>query len=190
MKKSLITTISALLALTLLVSAIGTTTSTTDAQALRANCDTKAELSERIQCRFAAKASLSARAELNTVEESCRNLDTTKRAACLRLQNAAATCYGLENTRKAACLKTQVGMQRSVIQATTDERRKYAALLFYELQERVEYAHEQQRLTDEEAASLIASIVTIKEKLLQGTELVEIREDIAEFKTEWRAAMQ
>lgn len=166
----------------------GTTNRTTNNPALNAvtaaACETRTELKERIACRMRANANV------NSIEESCRALSFDKQAACNTFQNNARPCYDKSPREKMLCLREHVGFgQGQLNRYAPEDRRKYAALLLYELQERVEKSKEQGRLTEDQAADLIASIVHIKQSLLTNASIDTIKEQMVAFKVKWRAAM-
>lgn len=149
-----------------------------------AECEAKVTVRERIACRIRLRA-----ASVNSIEESCRKQDNPE--ACVRFQHGAAACYSKGKGEKAACLRSYIGFsEKGIHRATAEERRKYAALLMYELQERVEAREEAGTITEEQAADLIASIVDIKESLLNGTAIADIRVKMQAFKMQWQATMR
>lgn len=149
------------------------------------NCEAKTTVRERVLCRLTARE-----ASVKTIEESCRTLSPEKRAACNTFQNNARPCYEKKGSEKVVCLRRQVGLgQGQLNRLAPEDRRKYAALLLYELQERVEKKHESGALTDEESANLIASIVDIKEALLANVPIVDVRAKMVAFKREYLSAI-
>lgn len=158
-------------------------TSAVSAEAAAA-CETHATTRERIRCRIEAKA------EVNSIEESCRTLSADKRDACNEFQKRAGPCYDVAAREKSLCLRRHAGLGEGQLNRFADEdRRKYAALLLYELQERVELKQEQGALTADEAAELIDMIVEMKRLLLSNAPISDVREKMAAFKVEWRTAM-
>ncbi len=147
-------------------------------------CETRATVKERIQCR------MQFRSNVQSIEESCRALSIDKQAACNRLQNDAAPCYDKPATEKALCLRTNAGVGAGKLNRyAATERRHYAALLMYELQERIEAKQEAGALTDEQAADLIAQIVDIKQALLANAPLDEVKTKMSAFKVAYQTAM-
>lgn len=147
-------------------------------------CETRGVLKERIQCRMQAKSNV------KSIEEACRALPLDKQTACTRFQNNAAPCYDTPAHEKAACLRTNAGLGAGQLNRfAAEDRRKYAALLMYELQERVEEKQEAGQLTEERAADLIAQIVEIKQALLNNEPIADVKVKMTAFKTSYREAM-
>lgn len=177
-----------------MVAAVGRTTGGTTNRTAETNptlnavtaaaCETRAELKDRIACRIEARSSV------QSIEESCRAVPLMQQAACNAFHNKARPCYDASPREKFTCLRQQVGFgQGQMNRYAPEDRRKYAALLMYELQERIETQHEQGRLTDEETADLIASVVEIKQALLTNMSIDTIKEDMVAFKVKWRTAI-
>lgn len=200
MKKSLVIfSFVFLLSATIFVSGAGSstqddTTATqvddTNLAVIDARCNEPASVRDRVKCRL-----VSARAAkpvaINSIEESCRNLGADSKAECLRFQRAASPCYDMPADAKSMCLRRNVGLGAGQLNRfAPEDRRKYAALLLYELQERVEAKQEQGAITDDEAADLIASIVDIKEALLNNTPIDQVKEMMVAFKTQYQTAME
>lgn len=149
-----------------------------------AACETRTVLKDRIQCR------MQARSNVKSIEEACRALPLDKQNACTRMQNNAAPCYDKSSQEKAACLRTHAGLGTGQLNRfAAEDRRKYAALLLYELQERVEEKQEAGALTEEQAADLIAQIVEIKQLLLNNAPIADVRAQMTSFKTAYTEAM-
>ena len=155
----------------------GVVTQTTD-------CEASTELRDRVKCRITTSVSV------NSIEESCRILDGDKKIACVALQNRASPCYDEDATKKASCLRRTIGLGSGQLNRFADEdRREYAALLMYELQERIEKKHEQGQLTDEQSSELITSIIEIKQSLLKGDPIADIKVKMTAFKQSYLEAM-
>lgn len=190
MKKELIlTSLSLILLSTVLVAAAGSTTGsgdTTDRTVTAVNaaaCETRAVLKDRIQCR------MQARSNVKSIEESCRALPLDKQTACARLQNNAAPCYDKSSEEKVSCLRSNAGLGVGQLNRfAAEDRRNYAALLMYELQERVEAKQEAGALTEEQSADLITQIVEIKQLLLNNAPIAEIKVKMTTFKTAYLEA--
>ena len=182
----------ALLSLSLVfVGAVGSSTGGTTGTERTVNavnaaaCETRTTVKDRIQCRMQFKSNV------QSIEESCRALSIEKQAACNRLQNNAAPCYDKPATEKAICLRTNAGLGTGQLNRyAAPERRQYAALLMYELQERIEAKQDAGQLSDEQAAELIAQIVEIKQLLLKNEPLATVKEKMASFKTAYLEAMR
>lgn len=179
-------------AMVALVAAAGTSTGGTNTGTERtvsavnaAACETRAVLKDRIQCR------MQARSNVKSIEESCRALPLDKQSACTRLQNDAAPCYDKSAQEKSSCLRTNAGLGAGQMNRfAPEDRRKYAALLMYELQERVEAKQESSQLTEEQSAELIAQIVEIKQSLLNNAPIADVKEKMGTFKIAYLDAMR
>ncbi len=149
-----------------------------------ADCEAPTMLRERVRCRITARASTS------SIEESCRVLSSEKRTACIALQNRASPCYDETASDKALCLRRNAGLGAGQLNRfAAEDRREYAALLMYELQERIEKKHEQGQLTDDESAQLITSLIEIKQSLLKGEPIADVRVKMTSFKQAYLEAM-
>ena len=170
------------------VSAAGSSTrDDTDSSLAIINCNEKVSVRERVSCRIAARPA-GQDVDLRTYEETCRNL--ADKEGCLRLHRSASPCYDVASIDKALCLRRNAGLGTGQLNRfDAPDRRRYAALLMYELQERVEDAEEDGRMTADQAANLIAQIVDIKEALLNNTPVADVKVMMAEFKMNYRSAM-
>ena len=151
------------------------------------SCEDFQDRRERIRCRL--QNSEEYYEEENTIPEACRNIQDSE--ACRTLYAKVRPCYSLEGAEKGQCFKRVAGFSQARISEEQQDReqktRNYVVVLLYDLEERVELANEEGKLTDSEAADLINKIVEIKQNILNGATKEEIRQEIQELKSLWRS---
>ena len=155
----------------------------------RINCEANTLREDRIRCRMDNKGRLMQNS--SEIHESCRNLNATSKENCRRLYQETKECYGKNGTEKDRCFKLKTGFATSAVSGqgvNKEAARQYLVTLLYELEERVEEKEEAGVITAEKATEIIAKIVQIKEKILQGSPGSEIRPLIRELKQLWRVA--
>ncbi len=190
-----------LLAVSPFVYAVGSSTQTQKDTAktypVVTECNSLENLRERIKCRLQDRNSYQ---EYAGEDESCSGLPNQQ--ACLALYKASEECYEKSHAvSRIGCFRVKTGIVMpvdvGVAPLTAEEarksaleaRRNYMVLLLYELQERAEEASESGRITDDEAAEIIARIVETKQAILSGAKREEIKSSIMELKTLWRNAL-
>lgn len=157
-------------------------------QALAQQCASLSTPKERIRCRLTQRTE-----GLNITEESCRALPNP--ANCQSLYARVASCYALQGTSKDQCFKriASFGTTSVASEAAANNKaalRTYAVFLLYDLQEKVEEAHAAQRIGADDAATLIARIVELKQALLLNKPKADIQPLVQQLKTQWRSFMQ
>ncbi|HLC31601.1 MAG TPA: hypothetical protein VJK51_02955 [Candidatus Nanoarchaeia archaeon] len=150
-------------------------------------CDDKTNRKDRIKCRLEAKTVVE---KAKILDESCKDL--VNPANCQSLYNRAQACYDKEGIEKDRCFLRVTGFIKkpspSANAASNNEQRKqYAVLILYNLQQRVESLHQAGNITDEQAAALIDEIVQTKQEIQSGSTKDAIREHIQEIKRQWSA---
>jgi len=142
------------------------------------DCDSKSTRLERIKCRIKNKI----QEEGETIDyekrvpEACRTLKNP--TACIALYKNVRSCYKLEGREKNRCFKRAAGFAKvklgEEIEGRAQKARQYMVTLLYELEERIEKANEEGKITDEKSAEIIDLIVAIKEDILEGKKKAEI----------------
>ena len=169
------------------------------------DCESSSNRTERIKCRLENREEVKAR----VVERiKAYNNDTSTYEACQGLRNEglcvalyaqSQRCYRLNDTERDRCFKkvaafreAQINKSIEVESNKTEARERvkhYMILVLYNLQEKVEKANENGRITSEDAAQIIDKIVEIKRAILEGATKAEIRSQLAELKQLWRTAL-
>jgi len=177
--------------------------STDEAITARAKCNQAEIRRERIKCRLEKRIEERESSDTTTLPEACRRLAQANtdrkitRAACLRLFNSVRPCYFETGREKLMCLRRASGLsEEGPLPRQADETpiRNYLVSLLEDLEERLEYAVEQDNLSAEQAAPLIEQIVEIKEDILNGEtrevlrpKLRQLKADIQALKVELRS---
>lgn len=156
-------------------------------------CESGLTLRDRIKCRI-DNPSVAYREAYQAVEEACRGHANATISACENLYRRSAYCYDEENSvMKKRCFLKEAGVTinaQGTFRAAPDEaKRNYVVLLLYELQERIESAQEEGKITVDEATSLISKIIEIKRMIIAGEARADIIVKINEFKQEYRTVM-
>lgn len=160
-----------------------------DTASRETRCDDKDTARDRIKCRLDNPATTD---DYSTTEEACRG--HAKQEACERLYDRSKSCYGLtESSEKKRCFLRESGINfnsKGTFRAAPDEsKRNYVVLLLYELQERIERMQKADKITTDQATSLIEKIVEIKRMILAQSPRSEIVVKINEFKKEYRSTI-
>ncbi len=126
------------------------------------------------------------------VEEACRGLRTQGR--CVAFYATVQTCYKLEGRAKDACFKRAAGLQKQALSEEDSKERKekarqYIVALLYDLQERVEKAHEKGKINVDDASEIINRIVEIKKDILNGELKDKIKPEMIALKQLWRSKL-
>jgi hypothetical protein len=154
-------------------------------------CDDKTELRDRIKCRLENRAEV-AKYLFNYTEEACKVHN--KEEACKKLYKASARCYEMNDSiAKKRCFLKESGINfnsgGTFRAAPNEAKRNYVVLLLYELQERIEKMQENNKITTDQATSLITKIVEIKRMILEEKPRAEIVVKINEFKREYKSVV-
>ena len=133
---------------------------------------------ERINCRLQKQSP-----ELNTVEESCRVFSNP--INCQNSYKKVLPCYDIKGTGKNKCFKTiAFSNENANIKSQNKEQvRNYVVYLLYDVQEKIEDAHEERKISSQEAAVVIDLIIKIKQDLFIKKSKQEIKPQIEELKT-------
>ena len=204
MKKSVLLAFTFLLATTFVLAAgsgTGGPSRATDVSVDVANIDCEANdaIRDRIKCRLGEerKARLQARdyvQDSDVVPEACRRLGVDSKERCRAFYTKTATCYERDHGKtRDECFKRAAGITRAKLDRNTDEGavRNYIVAVLYNLEERIEDVNDEGKITDDEAADLLAQITDIKHSILNEDKTrEEIRTDMQEFKQDFRSAIQ
>ena len=157
---------------------------------IRERCEYN-ELKERVKCRLENRNRFE---NFSESDESCEGL--RNKGLCVALYVKSQNCYNMEGENKDRCFRrvsefreAQIAKEVGEAENKTEARervRHYMVLVLYNLQERVEYAVEEGKLTAEEGASLIEKIVEIKQSILEGEDKATVRTKVQELKDMWR----
>jgi hypothetical protein len=153
-------------------------------------CDDLEVRIDRIRCRLAYAVINQSYDNIDyrtRLPEACMDLENQER--CRQLYIDTQECYELKGTAKDRCFRENSGIGRNISEIAKENPeavRFYVVVLLYELQERLEKAHENGRLTDDEAAQVIDKIVEIKRLILQGESKENIKIEIQELRELWR----
>ena len=152
-------------------------------------CDDLDTQRERIKCRLVLASEY--KPKVNLIPEGCRRLASPE--ACKRLYRESAGCYELRGKEKNACFRRISGFIKEKINDETENKtnktRNYVVLLLYDLQERVEEAQAENKITEDEATDLVNKITEIKQDILDGKKKDEIRKRLVELKQMWRSSI-
>ena len=159
-------------------------TNSSNSSTIVINCDVQTTLRERVKCRLQNDISE------GTIEESCNSLANADQTSCRKLYTDSSVCYQRTGQAKVLCFREKAGIAQSLGISNSLAKRKYAVLLLYELQERVEARYKAGTLTADEASQLINKIVETKKIILENKSKAEIRTKMLELKTEWRQTIQ
>lgn len=117
---------------------------------------------------------------------------------CQALYASAKVCYmqrekstGSDSDKKTfeECLQRNAGLQKKVSEEATnkDGVRKYLVLRLYNLQQKVEKASQDGKITSDDAATTIDLIVKIKADIMGGSTKAEIKDEVEQLKKKIRA---
>jgi hypothetical protein len=151
------------------------------------NCEESDIRRERIKCRIANRGNFVE--PEGTLPEACRGVND--RQGCQGLYRSVRVCYGIDDGReKNRCFMRAAGFDKIRVGDETTDRapkaRRYLIALLYDLEERIEYANEEGRLSDDEAAMLIDKVIEIKQNILNDVGKEEIRKEMRELRGIWR----
>ena len=162
-------------------------------------CDALETREERIKCRLRVHVVASQKGfeeEESDYDrrtpEACRSLRNPVACIALYKRVQASKCYDIEDgRRKDHCLKRAANITKSDLKTLQKEERiqksrEYLVLLLYELQERIEKAHENGNVSDDDAAAIISLIVEIKQDILEGKRKTEILPKLQELRNKIR----
>ena len=151
-------------------------------------CSDGETLKQRIKCRLENK-DVALKEVYNSIEEACN--DDKYKDRCQKLYKNSEKCYNQETAiEKKRCFLKESGINfnaKGTFRAAPNEaKRNYVVLLLYDLQERIEKLEENEKITSEQASSLIEKIVEIKRMILAESPRSEIVVKINEFKMEYK----
>ncbi len=155
-----------------------------------ANCAAVTDLQARIKCRIENKFKGAQTEEYVGSEESCRVLVGTDKSECVRLYEDSKSCYSLNGENKAVCFKQKVSLGRSLQEASRDTKEKYIVLLLYDIQEKVEDAQSEGKITSDDASRLIAAIVEAKQSVMLHESKDQVRVKIQSVKQIYAEVMK
>ena len=146
-------------------------------------CETYSTVNKRVACRLQygqAKES---------VPEACRILSNSQ--SCQELYRNSIPCYSKNGKDKDKCFKQLLKFKGARLKDQSNEQvRNYLLLLLYDLEEKVEDAYDAGKISEDNAAYVITTIVEIKEKVLQNKPASEIRSSLQTLKSIWKSEMQ
>ena len=161
------------------------------------SCDSLEDRAHRISCRL--------KRYKDNPEENDTEVDYEKRVpeACKSGRNPTACialykrvnnngCYSLQGKNKDRCFKKTLDMKKAKIRDLPPQERKekardYLVLLLYEIQERIEKANENDKISDDDATEIIDLIVEIKQDILDNKTRSEILPKLKDLKEKIRA---
>ena len=147
------------------------------------DCETLATRYDRIKCRLENGNTKP------TTHESCRGLATER--ACQELYDKVYPCYSLSGREKDRCLRRTAGIETALSRVSDRAKmNNYALFVLYDLEEKVEEANEDGRISSEKAADAVFRIITAKRAILEGKSREEIRSKVAELKASWPAEVK
>ena len=149
------------------------------------SCEDRSSIKDRVQCRLEKK-------EEGTIHESCRVLERTD--DCATLYRRVYSCYEKTGKEKDECFKQKARFTYKTVKkeagVSSENVRNYLLFLLYDLEERVEEAYDEGKLTSEEAAELISDIVEIKQAILLGKSKSDVKSLLNPFKNKWKEKMR
>ncbi len=147
------------------------------------SCEDKQTVKERVKCR------LETGAESGTIE-ACKGLNNE----CVTLHKRAYSCYDKKGVDEDRCLKEKSRFTYKSVKKEASVNsinvRGYLVLLFYDLQQRVEEAYDNKRITAEDASELVSRIVEIKQDILTNKPKSIVKPAIDSFKLKWKEKMK
>lgn len=147
------------------------------------DCEAFDSLRERIQCRLE-----NGQAE-ETTPEPCRVV--TKQEQCTSYYRTAVSCYEKSGTAKDQCLKQKAGfVKKSVREQLKGNDNKwpvelYVVGLLYDLEEKIEDAVDDEKLSAAEGAKVIEEIVEVKILVLNGEPVFRVKSAVQGLRTNW-----
>jgi hypothetical protein len=109
---------------------------------------------------------------------------------CRKFYNKIQNCYDKTGNDKFSCFRRSAGLTTASLSGQGSkklEMRQYVVELLYDLQEKIEKAVEDERISEEDGARLIEQIVVIKENILGGASKAEVKPLIESFKKDFRS---
>ncbi|MEK6937356.1 MAG: hypothetical protein AABW58_04775, partial [Nanoarchaeota archaeon] len=141
-------------------------------------CNDRETRFERINCRLQKPSH-----EINTIEESCRVFSDP--ANCQNSYRKVLPCYDIKGPEKNKCFKKfAFENENAVVNSQNKQQiRNYMVYLLYDIQEKVEEAFEENKISSQEAAVVIDLIIKIKQDLFIKKSKTEIKPEIEDLKT-------
>lgn len=147
------------------------------------DCESFDSLRERIQCRLE-----NGQAE-ETVPEPCRVV--AKQEQCTAYYRTAVSCYEKQGMAKDKCLKQKAGfVKKSVREQLKGNENKwpvelYVVALLYDLEEKIEDAVDDKKLSAADGAKIIEDIVEVKILVLNGEPVFRVKSAVQGLRTNW-----
>ena len=94
----------------------------------------------------------------------------------------------LSGTERAACFRREAGLTQASLVSQRDKQKliaNYISILLYELQERVENAYDNGKISSEDAAEMIDLITEAKHRLMNAQSKESVRETWQAIKDKW-----
>lgn len=143
------------------------------------NCESYSTVQERVKCRLMyGETSYS-------IPEPCRGLPNEK--ACAQLYTDVTPCYSRSGAEKDKCLKQIAGFSSAALSSESSKPavRNYILFLLYDLQDRVEMAYADNRISADQASVIIDSIVSAKYAVNRGQSSQDIKSKVAVVKQKY-----
>jgi len=154
------------------------------------NCETFNSTNERLRCRIIQGENYTAPS--GNIPEACRLNNTEIKGRCVAFYATIQTCYKLPAKAKDACFRRASGLTKKFDEEFQEGRREkarnYMVTLLYELEQRVERAHEKEKISDDNAVLLVDKIVQIKKVILEGKSKDEIKTMLRDLRETWKAS--
>src|SRR3989344_5027971 len=137
------------------------------------DCESFDGLRERIQCRLE-----NGQAE-ETIPEPCRVV--AKQELCTAYYRNAVSCYEKQGTAKDQCLKEKAGFVKKGVQEQIKQNNNKWSVelsmvgLLYNLEEKIEDAVDDEKLSAADGAKIIEDIVEVKILVLNGEPVFRVK---------------
>lgn len=146
------------------------------------SCEDFKTVKERVECRLVNGTTS------ETLPESCR--DRSDSSACTKLYKDVLPCYKLNGKEKDKCFKMHAGFKGISVAAESGRGNKkgidnYLLFLLYDLEEKVEDAYKDGKISSSNAAELISDITELKKAINDGKPKSEITDSIKMLKLKW-----
>ena len=145
------------------------------------DCESFEGLRERIQCR------LENGQEKETIPEPCRVV--AKQKQCTAYYRNAVSCYEKQGTAKDQCLKQKAGFVKKSVRYQRHENKwpveLYVVGLLYDLEERIENAVDDGKLSAADGAKRIEDIVEVKILVLNEEPIFRVKSAVQGLRTNW-----
>jgi hypothetical protein len=153
------------------------------------NCELYSTRQLRVKCRIEAQREINLD-NLNITEESCRTVKNQSRCALLYAQ--VRSCYDKSGVTKDQCFKRIAGFVKNNVKEERNSAalRAYMVFVLYNLQDKVEDAYNDKKITSDDAAQLIDQIVIVKQVVMNDGNKAQIRPSFDELKRLWQATMK